>query len=78
MTEGETIFWTTQYGKKNVIIFLVFQSMYFFLMQSEQGDIFKVTLDTDEDIVSDKQQSMPGPFIWTFKYCGDLNIPPVI
>lgn len=28
------------------------QSMFFFLVQTEQGDIFKVTLETDEDIVS--------------------------
>lgn len=26
--------------------------MFFFLVQTEQGDIFKVTLETDEDIVS--------------------------
>ncbi len=25
--------------------------MFFFLLQTEQGDIFKVTLDTEEDIV---------------------------
>ena len=25
--------------------------MYFFLVQSEQGDIFKITLDTDDDTV---------------------------
>lgn len=25
--------------------------MYFFLVQSEQGDIFKITLDTDDDMV---------------------------
>lgn len=29
------------------------KSMYFFLVQSEQGDIFKVTLETDDDIVSE-------------------------
>jgi len=28
-----------------------FQSMFFFLAQTEQGDIFKITLDTDEDMV---------------------------
>ena len=27
------------------------QHMYFFLVQSEQGDIFKITLDTDDDMV---------------------------
>uniref|UniRef100_A0A1I7WTA3 MMS1_N domain-containing protein n=1 Tax=Heterorhabditis bacteriophora TaxID=37862 RepID=A0A1I7WTA3_HETBA len=27
--------------------------MYFFLMQTEQGDLFKVTLDTDEDLVTE-------------------------
>jgi hypothetical protein len=26
--------------------------MFFFLAQTEQGDIFKITLDTDEDMVS--------------------------
>lgn len=26
--------------------------MFFFLLQTEQGDIFKVTLDTDDDLVS--------------------------
>lgn len=25
--------------------------MFFFLAQTEQGDIFKITLDTDEDMV---------------------------
>jgi len=28
------------------------QSMFFFLAQTEQGDIFKITLETDEDMVS--------------------------
>ena len=28
------------------------QHMFFFLVQTEQGDIFKVTLETDDDIVS--------------------------
>lgn len=28
------------------------QHMFFFLLQTEQGDIFKVTLDTDDDLVS--------------------------
>lgn len=27
------------------------QSMFFFLAQTEQGDIFKITLETDEDMV---------------------------
>ena len=26
--------------------------MFFFLIQTEQGDVFKVTLETDEDVVS--------------------------
>ncbi len=26
--------------------------MFFFLLQTEQGDIFKVTLETDDDLVS--------------------------
>lgn len=29
------------------------KSMYFFLVQSEQGDIFKVTLETEDDVVSE-------------------------
>uniref|UniRef100_A0A914WK62 Splicing factor 3b subunit 3 n=1 Tax=Plectus sambesii TaxID=2011161 RepID=A0A914WK62_9BILA len=29
------------------------KSMFFFLVQSEQGDIFKITLETDEDIVTE-------------------------
>lgn len=29
------------------------KSMYFFLVQSEQGDVFKVTLETDGDIVTE-------------------------
>jgi len=29
------------------------KSMYFFLVQSEQGDVFKVTLETDADIVTE-------------------------
>ena len=34
-------------------IFFIFQSMFFFLAQTEQGDIFKVTLETDEDMVTE-------------------------
>jgi len=33
-------------------LFCAFQSMFFFLAQTEQGDIFKITLETDEDMVS--------------------------
>lgn len=29
------------------------KSMFFFLVQTEQGDIFKVTLETDDDVVSE-------------------------
>lgn len=29
------------------------KSMYFFLVQSEQGDVFKVTLETDGDLVTE-------------------------
>lgn len=29
------------------------KSMYFFLVQSEQGDIFKVTLETEDDVVTE-------------------------
>lgn len=28
------------------------QHMFFFLLQTEQGDIFKVTLETEDDVVS--------------------------
>jgi splicing factor 3B subunit 3 len=35
------------------------KSMFFFLVQSDQGDIFKITLQTDEDFVS---------FVITFYY----------
>jgi len=34
------------------LFLMVFQSMFFFLAQTEQGDIFKITLETDEDMVS--------------------------
>lgn len=34
------------------------KSMFFFLAQTEQGDIFKVTLETDEEMVS-KDQGWP-------------------
>ncbi len=27
--------------------------MFFFLIQTEQGDLFKVTLETDEDVVTE-------------------------
>ena len=27
--------------------------MFFFLLQTEQGDLFKVTLESEEDVVSD-------------------------
>jgi splicing factor 3B subunit 3 len=29
------------------------KSMFFFLTQTEQGDIFKITLETDEDMVTE-------------------------
>ena len=29
------------------------KSMFFFLVQTEQGDIFKVTLETDDDMVTE-------------------------
>ena len=28
------------------------KSMFFFIAQTEQGDVFKITLETDEDMVS--------------------------
>ena len=39
--------------------------MFFFLAQTEQGDIFKITLETDEDMVSiaqrkGEQSSLPA------------------
>ena len=30
-----------------------FQTMFFVLAQTEQGDIFKITLETDEDMVTE-------------------------
>lgn len=33
------------------------KSMFFFLAQTEQGDIFKVTLETDEEMVSEYEGS---------------------
>jgi hypothetical protein len=41
--------------------------MFFFLAQTEQGDIFKITLDTDEDMVS------PEWFQVLKKYNDDLS-----
>ena len=32
---------------------LIVQHMFFFLVQTEQGDIFKVTLEADDDVVSE-------------------------
>lgn len=34
------------------------KSMFFFLAQTEQGDIFKVTLETDEEMVSKAEWSI--------------------
>ena len=34
------------------VCFYIIQSMFFFLVQSEQGDLFKITLEHDEDVVS--------------------------
>ena len=49
------------YEARGIIISLFFyislQHMFFFLIQTEQGDIFKVTLETDDDVVS---LSFPG------------------
>ena len=45
------MFW--MYAQLPICFFVsVFQSMFFFLAQTEQGDIFKITLETDEDMVS--------------------------
>lgn len=50
----------TIFKKRNIYIDYCFvspytvcnlQSMFFFLAQTEQGDIFKITLETDEDMV---------------------------
>ena len=45
------------YPAYKIIEFFLFslsgQHMFFFLIQTEQGDIFKVTLETDDDIVSE-------------------------
>lgn len=36
------------------------KSMFFFLAQTEQGDIFKVTLETDEEMVSTEKKGGGG------------------
>lgn len=36
------------------------KSMFFFLAQTEQGDIFKVTLETDEEMVSSAEALVAG------------------
>lgn len=38
------------------------KSMFFFLAQTEQGDIFKVTLETDEEMVSGPR-GRPDPLL---------------
>lgn len=35
------------------------KSMFFFLAQTEQGDIFKVTLETDEEMVGERWPQEP-------------------
>lgn len=40
------------------------KSMFFFLAQTEQGDIFKVTLETDEEMVSVKGQEQMHYCLW--------------
>lgn len=37
------------------------KSMFFFLAQTEQGDIFKVTLETDEEMVSKDKRGQQCP-----------------
>jgi len=34
--------------------------MFFFLVQTEQGDIFKVTMEVDEDMVSTRVVEFPA------------------
>ncbi len=47
-------FWS--YKKLTInFCFIWLQHMFFFLLQTEQGDIFKVTLETDDDLVSTVQ-----------------------
>lgn len=41
------------------------KSMFFFLAQTEQGDIFKVTLETDEEMVSPHRSCSS----WMFWFC---------
>ena len=40
------------YSVNNYCISFFFQSMFFLLLQTEQGDIFKITMEVDEDMVS--------------------------
>lgn len=62
------------------------KSMFFFLAQTEQGDIFKVTLETDEEMVSrpwpgqrclaaprSSQPSRSQPHVSVFSSQGDGN-----
>ena len=34
--------------------------MFFFLLQTEQGDVFKVSLESEEDVVSDRLARWAG------------------
>lgn len=42
------------------------KSMFFFLAQTEQGDIFKITLETDEDMVN--RTWMEGEYLFAVVY----------
>ena len=40
----------------------LFQHMFFFLVQTEQGDVFKVTLETEDDVVGVLEGALLSPF----------------
>lgn len=53
------------------------KSMFFFLAQTEQGDIFKVTLETDEEMVSKHEGRIKSILALSrYRRCCTLVIPP--
>ena len=45
--------------------------MFFFLLQTEQGDIFKVTLETEDDVVSGLFECMVSFTLENLLHVGD-------
>lgn len=51
------------------------KSMFFFLVQTEQGDVFKITLEIDEDMVSPKYNLLVYNYCgWKMLYCTNIYI----